>query len=482
MYDSDRARSYWHFAMGEFLPVMYWLSVHPRVRVLTIEKMHPTIPFNRHYEEMSKNLDVEFRFISITSARVDELPAWDFEFEDGGESKLRKAVRFIKTWIGTVKPNPRPIFQLRKTLDSETLAYCKQNKDKEIYLNIVHVPKTAGTAFKTYMTTTFLNTDTYLENFNINKLQFYSNGHTPMSKMWYHRDIFNMATIRDPYERIASAFYYAKEGGANHPVKGKSFHERKWKSRLEKYDSLLDFLQDGKTVKWFQKNYTHFFPLRYWLYREGVPAADYYIRTEQFSDDVALFLSAAGLESGGNIPVVNKTGTKKKITSREKELMDILFADDFKVWNELDVDRVNTNGLDKLKRLVSGTFWGSHRRQVTNLSDIAKSVNGVCSSDETKPFLEQMKTYSPHSTMVLGHGAGMVHMLWMQPKSRVIEIIPRVNLQVKDACGATHGAIRLSKVMGFELVRLPVPDLIGRVDPERVRKEICKNGHRKSRT
>jgi len=64
----------------------------------------------------------------------------------------------------------------------------------------------------------------------------------------------------------------------------------------------------------------------------------------------------------------------------------------------------------------------------------------------------------------MGHGTGMVHMLWMQPKSRVIEIMPQYDIHD----GAVQGAKRLCNLLNFELKRIVVDKEHCEVDVSKV--------------
>ena len=76
-------------------------------------------------------------------------------------------------------------------------------------------------------------------------------------------------------------------------------------------------------------------------------------------------------------------------------------------------------------------------------------------SDDGKTLKEQIQTYLDASILVLGHGAGMVHTMWMKPHSKVLEIIPEDKTKQKD--GAVQGLLRLTKIFHFQLERIMVP-------------------------
>ena len=45
-------------------------------------------------------------------------------------------------------------------------------------------------------------------------------------------------------------------------------------------------------------------------------------------------------------------------------------------------------------------------------------------TDDLVPLTKQIDGYLHASTLILGHGSGMIHILWMKPHSTIIEIIP----------------------------------------------------------
>lgn len=129
-------------------------------------------------------------------------------------------------------------------------------------------------------------------------------------------------------------------------------------------------------------------------------------------------------------------------------------------------DRQNTGVLDAYyaenETLPKRKTYGAHRRKVTNLHSLTNHlqrhygkstrVKRVCSDHLT--LRQQIMQYMNAKVLVLGHGAGMVHMLWMQPKSLVVEIIPQT--KAKDNNGAVQGCRRLCIILGFRLARIVV--------------------------
>jgi hypothetical protein len=106
-------------------------------------------------------------------------------------------------------------------------------------------------------------------------------------------------------------------------------------------------------------------------------------------------------------------------------------------------------------------IYGSARRQVTNLDQVLGtlqrhfekpdySVRMV--SDDHLTLRQQIQQYANADKLVLGHGAGMFHLLWMRPDSTIVEIIPQEKLG--HANGGVQGCLRLANVRNFTLARL----------------------------
>ena len=75
-------------------------------------------------------------------------------------------------------------------------------------------------------------------------------------------------------------------------------------------------------------------------------------------------------------------------------------------------------------------LYGSHKRNVTNLSEVAERLRRdrrlavrVAAPDGLS-LREQIRMHHDLEVFVWGHGAGMVHMLWMRPSGLAIEISP----------------------------------------------------------
>lgn len=156
------------------------------------------------------------------------------------------------------------------------------------------------------------------------------------------------------------------------------------------------------------------------------------------------------------------------------------FAKEYKKASFEEIEKyVDQSTSAKHKSVYSYNTYGATERQITNLKDIAKDIKETHKSsvvnyqtDDHLTLKEQIQTYQSASTLVLGHGSGMLHILWMRPHSKVLEIIPKQCLVEKN--GYRDGCRRLCDMMGFRLKRIMVDDNIVTVDKRLVQQELVK--------
>ena len=132
-------------------------------------------------------------------------------------------------------------------------------------------------------------------------------------------------------------------------------------------------------------------------------------------------------------------------------------------------DRQNTTVLDKYYKdnetLPMRKSYGSTRRQITNLNNVAQrlqlhygnTMTVQLLKSDTYTLQQQIMQYVHANVLVLGHGAGMVHLLWMKPRTCVVEIIPRQ--KEADQNGAVQGCRRLCRILQFRLQRIIVREV-----------------------
>jgi ribosomal protein S28E/S33 len=132
-------------------------------------------------------------------------------------------------------------------------------------------------------------------------------------------------------------------------------------------------------------------------------------------------------------------------------------------------DRQNTTALDKYYKdnetLPIRKTYGSTRRQITNLNDVAQrlqlhygnTMTVQLLQSDTHTLQQQIMQYVYANVLVLGHGAGMVHLLWMKPRTCVVEIMTRRKKAKQN--GAVQGCRRLCRILQFRLQRIIVREV-----------------------
>jgi hypothetical protein len=144
--------------------------------------------------------------------------------------------------------------------------------------------------------------------------------------------------------------------------------------------------------------------------------------------------------------------------------------------------RTNTKALTQYyakmdTKLVRRKQYGAERRCVTNLPTVVDALRAAgkvhvrAVTDDALTLREQIRQYADARILVLGHGAGMVHALWMHRPLTIVEIINQQKVNVRD--GAVQGCRRLVKLLGTKgnparLRRIVVKDTHADVDVSKV--------------
>jgi hypothetical protein len=449
-------QSYWHFMLAEFFPVIYQVAIKKPKQVI-IQTKYTDYPWVSFYDEVSQRTGVKFVLEKHKGGA--DIEPWDYKFNDGGKGLLI-AVNFLLK-LAKIKPvDNRVVFQIRN-LNKKSENFYGNNKEKIVKINFVHIPKTGGTAIKKALSEhvgKVYEESIRLKNKNKQSIEFYSSGHRPIDQMWSDQRVFNISTIRHPVDRIASAFYYLKEGAKKHPFQQFTGGVAKWQKYLKKYNNLESLLRDRKAIRFLRETCIYFRPLSYWIIDDGYVRVDVFVRQENLSEDMGKVMKSLKINEIA-FPETNKTGKNYTITDRERHLMKQVYADEFKLYNQIiaNLDKTNAAGIKKLTSMAKGTFWGDARRKVGNLEEIAnKTKNAVITKDDGKTLFQQIEFYANKKTLVLGHGAGMVNILWMPAKSRIVEIISKLKAHEEKDNGAVQGALRLSELKGSTLTRITV--------------------------
>lgn len=118
---------FWHFMMGEFMPVVSIITETKATKVYLYNKYRKwNSPFDRFYLE----LGVEIVYTNTLEEDIKKYryTAWDYKWASRGIKKCERAINYLKTLIAKKKypaPIPRPNY------DKEVLVVYRKN-DKEL--------------------------------------------------------------------------------------------------------------------------------------------------------------------------------------------------------------------------------------------------------------------------------------------------------------------------------------------------------------
>ena len=171
---------------------------------------------------------------------------------------------------------------------------------------------------------------------------------------------------------------------------------------------------------------------------------------------------------------------KARVDER-KEAKPLLVVQDRNNLNDSLKDYYEVHHLapEKNKVMSKRKTYGSVRRHVENLREVSMKcmiktvtylINTVypqvadalrdetqyevqhIASDDNLTLKQQICQYSSANALVMGHGAGMIHLLWMRPDSTIVEVIPAEKLGHYN--GGVQGCLRLATLCEFKLRRL----------------------------
>lgn len=181
-------------------------------------------------------------------------------------------------------------YSLRKSLSMRFHNPYSEVEDKN-HIIFVHIPKTAGKA----IFHTLFSADTI--------------GHHAL--VWYKtynetkfNDYYKFAIVRNPWDRIVSAFYYLKQGGMIESDKAFAL------KHLGQYDNFADFVRGLEIPEYRRKilRWIHFIPQCYFLCEEsgGSLMVDFLGKYETIDDDLKQICEHLRMRYG-ELEFVNKS-------------------------------------------------------------------------------------------------------------------------------------------------------------------------------
>lgn len=181
----------------------------------------------------------------------------------------------------------------------------------------IHIPKTAGVSLSQ------------------NLFGNLGGGHLPIFDYYkvyspneFH-DYFKFTIVRNPWDRLVSAYHFLKEGGFNET-------DKKWfKDNLEQYANFEEFV-----LKWVNKNnintYTHFIPQYYYLMLNGKVLVDKIYNFEKLEEaifDINNKLSTKIKLSHNNKTLNRNNKYRTYYNSKTKQIVESVYKLDIEIFN-----------------------------------------------------------------------------------------------------------------------------------------------------
>ena len=175
----------------------------------------------------------------------------------------------------------------------------------------VHVPKVAGISIETSLFKEKVGHHTIMEYKNEDENRFFN----------YYKFSF----VRNPYDRLRSAFYYLKKGGRNE-------HDKQWADNnlfdIECLEEFIDRLKDD-TYRKVVLNQVHFRPQYQFVCVNDFVAVDFLGRYESLSRDFSLVADKLGSDA-----VLSKMNSSEYMLSLNDEYSESMKKIVFSVYEK----------------------------------------------------------------------------------------------------------------------------------------------------
>lgn len=229
---------------------------------------------------------------------------------------LKKNTRLKKMYLGMLNTLPvHTAYNFNRLLRTP---YSNIEDDNSFIF--IHIPKAAGNAVIKNL---------YGEN---------ATGHDPLTRYEKHdfeklNDYFKFTVVRNPYDRIVSAFFYLKQGGIGF------FDQRfsnKYLDDIDDFNRFIDKLDNDLVFQRKIMSWIHFLPqVDFILDSNGEVGIDYIAHVENFEQDLKTIANKLDVDIS-RIESVNKskrTHFEQYYSSEMKEVVARLYKNDFLILN-----------------------------------------------------------------------------------------------------------------------------------------------------
>jgi hypothetical protein len=140
---------------------------------------------------------------------------------------------------------------------------------------------------------------------------------------------FKFAIVRNPWDRLVSAYFFLQEGGVTDT-------DQQWfKQNLSQYDNFEEFVH-GWLTKQNSYSYLHFIPQHYYVAHRGRIMIDKVYKLENISSAVADLNTKLGVDI--SLPHKNKTQGRNSdyreyYTSETRNIVKRIYLEDIKLFD-----------------------------------------------------------------------------------------------------------------------------------------------------
>jgi len=244
---------------------------------------------------------------------------------------------------------------------SPVVSRCIIPRRKQVLIQLTHTPKCGGMSLKNnlHKLNELFEPRSFPKKFVFQTNKDYTivltDGHQPSRN--FTPNAVRVAFIRDPINRLESAFKYIKYGTLDRRVPNE-FND--WSHILDKYEYANDLIQNKTDFKNLTNKNTgieHLFPLSYWLCdsKKNI-LVDYVLRQEHLEEDWNKLLKIIGVKQQ-KLERINVTAAPKTTAYKiNRELYNSLYPDDYKIYKKLEKTIINQNDTFRKKFMKQLVF------------------------------------------------------------------------------------------------------------------------------